>query len=34
VDQLADAIHVNVDEFVRGVPYHDDRTLVIMRRLD
>jgi sigma-B regulation protein RsbU (phosphoserine phosphatase) len=33
VDRLAEAIHHNVDEFVRGTPYHDDRTLVIMRRL-
>jgi serine phosphatase RsbU (regulator of sigma subunit) len=33
VDRLAEAIHTNVDEFVRGTPYHDDRTLVIMRRL-
>ena len=33
VDDLAEAIHTTVDEFVRGVPYHDDRTLVILRRV-
>jgi serine phosphatase RsbU (regulator of sigma subunit) len=30
---LATSIHVAVDAFVEGVPYHDDRTLVILRRL-
>ena len=30
---LANSIHVAVDAFVEGVPYHDDRTLVILRRL-
>jgi len=33
VDELAETIHATVDEFVRGVPYHDDRTLVILRRV-
>ena len=33
VDQLAETIHATVDAFVRGVPYHDDRTLVILRRV-
>ncbi len=33
VDEMAEAIHKTVDEFVRGVPYHDDRTLVILRRV-
>jgi serine phosphatase RsbU (regulator of sigma subunit)/pSer/pThr/pTyr-binding forkhead associated (FHA) protein len=30
--ELASAIEVAVDAFVQGVPYHDDRTLVIVRR--
>ena len=29
---LSFAIHAAVEEFVEGVPYHDDRTLVILRR--
>jgi sigma-B regulation protein RsbU (phosphoserine phosphatase) len=29
---LASSIEVAVDAFVDGVPYHDDRTLVIVRR--
>ncbi len=33
VDDLAQAIHKTVEEFARGVPYHDDRTLVIVRRV-
>jgi serine phosphatase RsbU (regulator of sigma subunit) len=33
VDQLAETLHTTVDEFTRGVPYHDDRTLVILRRV-
>ena len=33
VDELAETIHATVDEFVQGVPYHDDRTLVILRRV-
>jgi sigma-B regulation protein RsbU (phosphoserine phosphatase) len=33
VDQLAEKLHTTVDEFTQGVPYHDDRTLVILRRL-
>jgi len=33
VDDLAEAIQKTVEEFVRGVPYHDDRTLVIVRRV-
>ena len=32
VDDMAEIIHKTVDEFVQGVPYHDDRTLVILRR--
>ncbi len=31
--ELASSIEAVVDEFVEGVPYHDDRTLVIVRRL-
>jgi serine phosphatase RsbU (regulator of sigma subunit)/pSer/pThr/pTyr-binding forkhead associated (FHA) protein len=30
--ELGSAIEVAVDAFVEGVPYHDDRTLVIVRR--
>lgn len=30
--ELAPSIHIAVDAFVEGVPYHDDRTLVIVRR--
>jgi sigma-B regulation protein RsbU (phosphoserine phosphatase) len=30
---LAGSIAATVDDFVEGVPYHDDRTLVIVRRL-
>jgi sigma-B regulation protein RsbU (phosphoserine phosphatase) len=30
---LAASIHAEVDAFVKGRPYHDDRTLVIVRRL-
>ena len=30
---LASSIEAVVDTFVEGVPYHDDRTLVIVRRL-
>jgi sigma-B regulation protein RsbU (phosphoserine phosphatase) len=30
--ELANSISVVVDAFVEGVPYHDDRTLVIVRR--
>jgi len=33
VDELAETIHTTVDEFVKGMPYHDDRTLVILRRV-
>jgi sigma-B regulation protein RsbU (phosphoserine phosphatase) len=33
VDQLAEKLQTTVDEFTQGVPYHDDRTLVILRRL-
>jgi sigma-B regulation protein RsbU (phosphoserine phosphatase) len=33
VDKLAETIHATVDDFAQGVPYHDDRTLVILRRL-
>jgi serine phosphatase RsbU (regulator of sigma subunit)/pSer/pThr/pTyr-binding forkhead associated (FHA) protein len=29
---LAHSIHAAVENFVEGVPYHDDRTLVIVRR--
>jgi serine phosphatase RsbU (regulator of sigma subunit)/pSer/pThr/pTyr-binding forkhead associated (FHA) protein len=32
VDEMAAAIHSTVDGFVQDVPYHDDRTLVIVRR--
>lgn len=31
--ELASSIEAVVDAFVEGVPYHDDRTLVIVRRL-
>jgi serine phosphatase RsbU (regulator of sigma subunit)/pSer/pThr/pTyr-binding forkhead associated (FHA) protein len=31
---LAHSIHSAVDAFVEGVPYHDDRTLVIVRRTE
>jgi sigma-B regulation protein RsbU (phosphoserine phosphatase) len=31
--QLASAIEKAVDIFVEGVPFHDDRTLVIVRRI-
>jgi sigma-B regulation protein RsbU (phosphoserine phosphatase) len=31
--ELASSIEAVVDAFVEGVPYHDDRTLVILRRL-
>jgi sigma-B regulation protein RsbU (phosphoserine phosphatase) len=31
-EELASSIHSAVEEFVKGVPYHDDRTLVILRR--
>ena len=31
--KLASSIEAVVDKFVEGVPYHDDRTLVIVRRL-
>jgi serine phosphatase RsbU (regulator of sigma subunit) len=31
--QLALSIEQAVDSFVDGVPYHDDRTLVIIRRV-
>ncbi len=34
VSQLAAAIERDMQEFVRGVPFADDRTLVIARRLD
>ena len=30
---LSFSIHAAVEEFVEGVPYHDDRTLVILRRV-
>ena len=30
---LAASIHTAVEAFVAGRPYHDDRTLVIVRRL-
>ncbi len=33
VEAMAEAIHPTVEAFVRGVPYHDDRTLVILRRV-
>jgi serine phosphatase RsbU (regulator of sigma subunit) len=33
VDSLAETIHETVDRFVKGVPYHDDRTLVVVRRV-
>jgi serine phosphatase RsbU (regulator of sigma subunit) len=33
VDEMAAAIQQTVEDFVRGVPYHDDRTLVILRRV-
>lgn len=33
VDDLAETIHKTVENFVQGVPYHDDRTLVILRRV-
>ena len=33
VDDMAEAIHTTVEAFVQGVPYHDDRTLVILRRV-
>ena len=33
VDQLAEKLHTTVDQFAQGVPYHDDRTLVILRRV-
>jgi serine phosphatase RsbU (regulator of sigma subunit)/pSer/pThr/pTyr-binding forkhead associated (FHA) protein len=32
-EKLAHSIHSAVDAFVEGVPYHDDRTLVIVRRM-
>jgi serine phosphatase RsbU (regulator of sigma subunit) len=32
VDDLAQAIHDSVEAFAQSVPYHDDRTLVILRR--
>ena len=31
-EELAVSIDATVDDFVEGVPYHDDRTLVILRR--
>ena len=31
-EELAASIDDAVDAFVKGVPYHDDRTLVILRR--
>jgi len=31
---LSFAIHAAVEEFVEGVPYHDDRTLVILKRVE
>ncbi len=33
-EELAASIDATVDAFVEGVPYHDDRTLVILRRLE
>ena len=30
MDEMAAAIHATVDAHARGVPYHDDRTLVIV----
>ena len=30
--EMATSVHARVEEFVQGVPYHDDRTLVILRR--
>jgi sigma-B regulation protein RsbU (phosphoserine phosphatase) len=33
-EELAASIDIAVDAFVEGVPYHDDRTLVILRRLE
>jgi sigma-B regulation protein RsbU (phosphoserine phosphatase) len=33
-EELADSIDAAVEAFVEGVPYHDDRTLVILRRLE
>jgi serine phosphatase RsbU (regulator of sigma subunit) len=32
VDDFAQAIHDSVEAFAQSVPYHDDRTLVILRR--
>ena len=33
-EELAGSIHSAVDAFVDGQPYHDDRTLIILRRID
>jgi len=33
LDALADVISKDQDEFVRGVPYVDDRTVVMVRRV-
>lgn len=32
-EELAASIHTAVDAFVEGHPYHDDRTLIILRRV-
>jgi sigma-B regulation protein RsbU (phosphoserine phosphatase) len=32
--ELASSIETAVDAFVEGVPYHDDRTLVILRQVE
>jgi len=32
LDQLAAALNRDLDAFARGVPYHDDRTVVVLRR--
>lgn len=33
LEEMSRAIHENLDEFAQGVPYADDRTLVLARRL-
>jgi len=34
LEELEDAIERDVAQFARGVPFADDRTLVLLRRLD
>jgi len=33
LDEIAEAIEIDLEEFVHGVPYDDDRTLVLARRI-